>query len=142
MSKSKKGRKILVFTGIIVVVAGLTAAAVLRKREPVFTVQTEKVTRRNLTELVVANGRIQPVVQVKISPEVSGEIIELPVKEGQAVNKGDLLVKIKARLLHRQPQPGRGELQILCRRPDNGRSQPRKSRISSSSATKSYLSAS
>jgi HlyD family secretion protein len=95
MSKSKKGRKILVFSGIIVVVAGLTAAAVLRKREPVFTVQTEKVTRRNLTELVVANGRIQPVIQVKISPEVSGEIIELPVKEGQAVNKGDLLVKIK-----------------------------------------------
>ena len=85
MSKSKKGRKILVFTGIIVVVAGLTAAAVLRKREPVFTVQTEKVTPRNLTELV----------QVKISPEVSGEIIALPVKEGQAVNKGDLLVKIK-----------------------------------------------
>jgi len=95
MSKSKKSRKILVFSGIIVVVAGLTAAAVLRKREAVFTVQTEKVIRRNLTELVVANGRIQPVVQVKISPEVSGEIIELPVKEGQAVNKGDLLVKIK-----------------------------------------------
>jgi len=58
-------------------------------------VQTEKVARRSLTELVVANGRIQPVVQVKISPEVSGEIIALPVKEGQAVNKGDLLVKIK-----------------------------------------------
>jgi len=44
---------------------------------------------------VVANGKIQPVVQVKLSPEVSGEIIELPVKEGQAVTKGDLLVKIK-----------------------------------------------
>ena len=95
MSKPNKGRKILVFAGIIVVVAGLTAAAVLRKREPVFTIQTEKVARRSLTELVVANGRIQPVVQVKINPEVSGEIIELPVKEGQAVNKGDLLVKIK-----------------------------------------------
>jgi HlyD family secretion protein len=53
------------------------------------------VTRRNITELVVANGRIQPVVQVKINPEVSGEIIALPVKEGQSVKKGDLLVKIK-----------------------------------------------
>ena len=95
MSKSKKGRKILVFAGIIVVLAGLTAAVLLRKRDPVFTVQTEKVTRRNITELVVANGRIQPVVQVKINPEVSGEIIELPVKEGQSVKKGDLLVKIK-----------------------------------------------
>ena len=43
----------------------------------------------------MANGKIQPVLQVKISAEVSGEIIDLPVKEGQKVNKGDLLVKIK-----------------------------------------------
>src|SRR6266545_3220337 len=57
--------------------------------------KTEKVTRRSLTELVVANGKIQPVVQVKISPEVSGEIIALPVKEGDQVKKGDLLLKIK-----------------------------------------------
>lgn len=59
------------------------------------TVQTEKVTRRNITEIVVANGKIQPVLQVVINPEVSGEIIELPVKEGQNVKKGDLLVRIK-----------------------------------------------
>jgi HlyD family secretion protein len=44
---------------------------------------------------VVANGKIQPVLQVKISPEVSGEIIDLPVKEGQSVKKGDLILKIK-----------------------------------------------
>jgi HlyD family secretion protein len=44
---------------------------------------------------VVANGKIQPVLQVKISPEVSGEIIDLPVKEGQSIKKGDLIVKIK-----------------------------------------------
>jgi HlyD family secretion protein len=66
-----------------------------RKKEPVVTVQTEKVTRRNITEIVVANGKIQPVLQVMINPEVSGEIIELPVKEGQNVKKGDLLVRIK-----------------------------------------------
>lgn len=59
------------------------------------TVQTEKVARRNLTEVVVATGRIQPVTLVKISPEVSGEITDLPVKEGQRVRKGDLLLKIK-----------------------------------------------
>ncbi|HEY5910465.1 MAG TPA: efflux RND transporter periplasmic adaptor subunit [Verrucomicrobiae bacterium] len=95
MAKSKKRRKILVFSAIGVVVAGLAAFAALRKRDPVITVQTEKVTFRNLTELVTANGKIQPVVQVKISPEVSGEIIELPVKEGQCVTKGDLILKIK-----------------------------------------------
>jgi HlyD family secretion protein len=61
----------------------------------VITVQIEQIARRNLTEIVVANGKIQPVLQVKISPEVSGEIIELPVKEGQCVSKGDLIMKIK-----------------------------------------------
>ncbi len=96
MAKSKsRGRKVLVFSLILVLLGGLGAAAYLRQREVVLTVQTEKVTRRNLTETVVANGRVQPVFYVKISPEVSGEIIELPVKEGQTVRKGDLLVRIK-----------------------------------------------
>src|SRR5213082_878088 len=94
-SKGKTGRKILVFSAIALVLGGLTLLALFRKRAVVITVQTEKVTRRNITELVVANGKIQPVLQVKISPEVSGEIIELPVKEGQDVKKGDLLLKIK-----------------------------------------------
>ncbi|MGH7972129.1 MAG: efflux RND transporter periplasmic adaptor subunit [Limisphaerales bacterium] len=95
MGKPKKRRKIIVFSLIGLVLVALTTVAVLRKREAVITVQTEKVTRRDLIEKVVANGKIQPVLQVKISPEVSGEIIDLPVKEGQAVNKGDLIVKIK-----------------------------------------------
>ena len=95
MAKSKKRRKVLVFSIIVVVLVGLTALVIFKRRDIVLTVQTEKVTRRSLTELVLANGRIQPVLQVKISAEVSGEIIDLPVKEGQKVNKGDLLVKIK-----------------------------------------------
>src|SRR6266487_3779521 len=95
MAKSKKRRKTLIFGVIGLVLAGLTTAAIIKKREVVITVQTEKVERRNLTEIVVASGRIQPVLQVKISPEVSGEIIELPVKEGQSVKKGDLIMKIK-----------------------------------------------
>ncbi len=93
--KTKKRRRIIVFSAIGLVLVGLTLAAIFRKREPVITVQTEKVTRRNITETVVANGKIQPVLQVKISPEVSGEIIDLPVKEGQSVKRGDLLAKIK-----------------------------------------------
>src|ERR1035441_6564246 len=127
MAKSNKRRKVLIFSVIAAVLAGLTAVAIFKKREVTITVQTEKITRRNLTEIVVANGRIQPVLQVNItaevqpekstrralkeigfvngriqpvlqvniSAEVSGEIIDLPVKEGQAVKKGDLLVKIK-----------------------------------------------
>jgi len=95
MAKSSKRRKFIIFGIIGVIVLGLVAGAVFRKREVVITVQTEKVQRRNLTELVVANGRIQPVVQVVISPEVAGEIIALPVKEGMEVKKGDLLLQIK-----------------------------------------------
>src|SRR5881396_1170712 len=95
MAKSNKRRKILIFGLIGAGVAGLTVWAILKKREVVITIQTEKVSRRNLTEIVVANGKIQPVLQVKISPEVSGEIIDLPVKEGQQVKKGDLLLRIK-----------------------------------------------
>jgi len=65
------------------------------KSTPPIAIATEKVSLRNLTEIVVANGKIEPVVQVKISPEVSGEIIVLAIKEGQSVKKGDLLFKIK-----------------------------------------------
>jgi HlyD family secretion protein len=95
MALAKKRRNILFLTIILLVAVGLTLGIVFRKREPVITVQTDKVKRRNLTELVVANGKIQPVLQVKINPEVSGEIVELPVKEGQQVQKGDLILKIK-----------------------------------------------
>lgn len=95
MAKSKNRRKFIIFAIIVVVLVALTLLAVFRRRDDAITVQTDKVKRRDLTELVVANGRIQPVLQVKISPEVSGEIIELPVKEGQSVKKGELILKIK-----------------------------------------------
>lgn len=96
MAKPKKtGRKIVIFILILGVIGGLSWYAFTRKQEVVITVQAEKVTRRNVTEVVEATGKLQPVVLVKISPEVSGEIIDLPVKEGQNVKKGDLLLKIK-----------------------------------------------
>jgi HlyD family secretion protein len=95
MPTTKSRRKLVIFIAAGILLVAAILILILRKREPVITVQTDKVTRRNITEIVVANGRIQPVVQVKISPEVSGEIIELPVKEGQAVTKGELLLKIK-----------------------------------------------
>jgi len=57
-------------------------------------VTTEKVEARNIIETVSANGKIQPEVQVKISSDVSGEIVELPVLEGQHVKKGELLARI------------------------------------------------
>ena len=80
---------------VVLTVAAFAVVWVVKHRAPPITVQTTKVSRHSITNLVVANGQIQPVVQVTISPEVSGEITELPVKEGQLVKKGDLLVKIK-----------------------------------------------
>lgn len=57
-------------------------------------VTLEKVQKRNITETVSANGKIQPEVELKISSDVSGEIVELLVKEGDKVQKGDLLCRI------------------------------------------------
>jgi HlyD family secretion protein len=94
--RPRKRRKIIIFAVILLGITGLVLAALLRKQEPVISIQTEKVGRRDITETVVANGRIQPTIEVKISAEVSGEIIELPVKEGDQVQQGQLLVKIKS----------------------------------------------
>ncbi len=58
-------------------------------------ITTEKASLRDITETVSASGKIQPVVEVKISPDVSGEIVELPVYEGQEVQKGQLIARIR-----------------------------------------------
>src|SRR5512135_2600850 len=92
--KSKK--KIIIFSIIGVVLIGLAALVFLgSKRETIVTVQTEKTVRRTITQIVSATGKIQPETQVKINAEVSGEITDLPGKEGQTVRRGQLLVKIK-----------------------------------------------
>lgn len=57
-------------------------------------IETKKIEKLDIVETVSATGKIQPEVEVKISSEVSGEIIELPIIEGQQVKKGDLLVRI------------------------------------------------
>lgn len=93
--KNKKRRKIIIVATIILALGAGGAFLGFRKRDSAVVVELDKVVRRDITETVVANGRIQPVVQVMIQPEVSGEIIDLPVKEGQPVQKGDVLVRIK-----------------------------------------------
>jgi HlyD family secretion protein len=62
--------------------------------DEVISVELTKVEARSIVETVSASGRIQPAVEVKISPEVSGEIIELAVVEGQSVRRGQLLARI------------------------------------------------
>jgi len=91
----RRGRgKLIAIGGVAVLVLAGVMFLALHKSDSAISVQTEKVTRHTITETVTANGKIYPVVQVHISPEVSGEITELTVKEGQFVHKGDLLLKI------------------------------------------------
>jgi HlyD family secretion protein len=92
--KSRRRRKILIGIGAVLLL-WIIGAIINSKREKPIPVTTDKATRRTIVQTVSATGKIQPETEVKISPEVAGEIIELPVDDGMAVKKGDLLVKIK-----------------------------------------------
>jgi HlyD family secretion protein len=93
----KKSRRKWWIMLAIVVVLGLVAAAILKSRsaEKPTTVTVDKAAVRTITHLVTATGKVQPEIEVAIAPEVSGEIIALPLKEGAAVKKGDVIVRIK-----------------------------------------------
>ncbi|MBL9213990.1 MAG: efflux RND transporter periplasmic adaptor subunit [Opitutaceae bacterium] len=94
--KKKSRRKLYVILALGAAV--LVAAAVVvakRKQDKGVAVTTEKAVIKTITHIVTATGKVQPEVEVKISPEVAGELVEIPVIEGQAVKKGDLLVRIK-----------------------------------------------
>ncbi len=81
---------LLVILGLIGVKSGWFG-----KRADAKEVETASVRLKTITQLVSATGTIEPVTEVKISPSVSGEIIDLPVHEGDYVHKGDLLLQIK-----------------------------------------------
>lgn len=94
--KKSKRKKVIIISIVALVLVALVVIVIMgSKKDPITAVQSEKVTARTITQVVTATGKIQPEVQVKISPEVSGEIVALPVKEGQQVKKGDILMKIK-----------------------------------------------
>jgi HlyD family secretion protein len=94
--KSRKRLWIILGAVVLLVVLGLAAAAKNKNQEKPTMVTVDKAVVRTITHLVTATGKVQPEAEVKISPEVGGELIELPFEEGQAVKKGDVLVRIKA----------------------------------------------
>lgn len=98
MAKKNKRKRRLIIWGTLLV---LLLLLIVGKRSgllwpaPLEQVTLEKPQVRTIVEQISANGRVQPVTEVKISPDVSGEIVELNVEEGQQVEKGMLLLKIK-----------------------------------------------
>ncbi|MBC5837148.1 efflux RND transporter periplasmic adaptor subunit [Flavobacterium muglaense] len=79
---------------LVVALIGLSKAGVIGNKDNGIEVEIAQINTSTIIETVSATGKIQPEIEVKIASMVSGEIIALPIKEGQVVKKGDLLVKI------------------------------------------------
>ncbi|MCK6612855.1 MAG: efflux RND transporter periplasmic adaptor subunit [Ignavibacteriaceae bacterium] len=96
-AKKKSRKKLYIFGGIGVLLLALVILVILKgNKEEIIIVQTENVIKRDITQTVSAIGSIDPVFKVVITPEVTGEIVSLPVKEGDVVKKGTVLLRIKA----------------------------------------------
>ena len=80
--------------GVIVLLVGYKLLA--GKKDEGLKVSTEKTSRRTITETVNASGKVYPEIEVKISPDISGEIVELNVEEGDSVKRGQVLARIFA----------------------------------------------
>jgi HlyD family secretion protein len=98
----KKWIWILVALAVTVVaLLGLKSAGVIGKDEST-KVSVEAIETRTITEVVTASGKVYPEIEVKISPDVSGEITELTVQEGDSVTRGQLLARVYADILATQ----------------------------------------
>ena len=91
--KSSK-KKLLIFGGVAILAVLIILAVTKKKGSGETKVAIETADIRTIIEVVSANGKIQPEIDVKISPYISGEVVELNVIEGDVVKQGDLLAKI------------------------------------------------
>jgi len=94
-----KLKHILIAVGVLIALLVVAKLTGLIGGEKIEKVTIEKVETRKVTETVTASGKIQPETEVKLSSEVSGEVVELLVKEGDVVKKGQLLFKVRPDIL-------------------------------------------
>jgi HlyD family secretion protein len=100
---------IAVLVVIILVAVGLKSAGVIGKDEGL-KVATEKVITRTIIESVNASGKVFPEIEVKVSPDISGEIVELAVEEGDSVRRGQVLARIYADIYSTQRNQAASEV--------------------------------
>ncbi|MFN3427260.1 MAG: efflux RND transporter periplasmic adaptor subunit [Candidatus Thermochlorobacter sp.] len=104
-SSRKKNRRIILIAsgvGLALILLLIFFIAGRSKEAKPIVVTVEKAAIRTITQVVSATGKVYPETEVKLSPEVSGEIVELPVKEGDVVKRGQLLFKINPQLTRTQ----------------------------------------
>jgi HlyD family secretion protein len=102
MKNKKSSRKKWIFIAVFILIAVVVSVAGLKGGDDRMEVTIKEVKRGDITSIVTATGKIQPEIEVVISSEVPGEIVELPVKDGDAVAKGDLLVRVNPDTLEAQ----------------------------------------
>ncbi len=121
-----KKKKLLWITLALVILVlallGLKKAGVIGKEEGL-KVATEKVALRTIIETVNASGKVYPEIEVKVSPDISGEIVDLQVKEGDSVRKGQVLAKIYADIYSTQRNQAAAEVNRQQALVDNSRAQ-------------------
>ncbi len=108
----KKKRTALLLTAAVAVLALAAVLLLLSRTNRKTEVTTEKAFRKEVVHYVTATGKIEPELEVTMSPDVSGEIIELPIVEGQVVEKGDLLFKIQPDVYINQVEQNRARLNL------------------------------
>lgn len=89
-----KKRKILLIAGGVIVMGGFVTLSASRRRQPSVEVRIEKVQKRDLTSIVTASGKIEPKKKVDVSSDITGRIVGLPVREGDLVERGAVMVRI------------------------------------------------
>lgn len=112
MKRKSKKKRWLWISAILLVVIGLGLYS-KRGQETGIAVTIGEAGRGDITSVVTATGRIHPQIEVRISSEVPGEIVELPVREGQRVSRGDLLVRVNPDTLDAQVMQQEASLQAL-----------------------------
>lgn len=111
---------------VIIGLVGIIAILLLLKKTGIFTtdegikVTTEKATHKKITEIVSANGKVFPEVEVKVSSDISGEITQLNVQEGDSIRKGQVLARIYADIYNSQRDQAAAEVNRVQASVDNG----------------------